>query len=265
VNSSSLTREFVEKGRSESCPVIDMHQHIGPGEGIYFPNAWPEDTIRTMDRCGVKMVVFCSYQALIDSNENIKMVDVVKKYPDRFRAYWGINPQYPERVEKEIDQFSKIEGFVGFKFLSDFHKYPLTGARYKPALKYAEKHKLLILMHTWGESPYDSPTLVEKIAGKYSGVEFLMAHSGYAEWEKSVQVARDYPNVYLELTGVCPVNGVIDWMVRDAGSHKILFGTDGPWFDPHYGIGCVLFSRITDEDRHNILHRNAERLLKPYL
>lgn len=54
-------------------------------------------------------------------------------------------------------------------------------------------------------------------------------------------------------------------MVREAGSEKIVFGTDLPWFDPHYGIGCVVFSRITDEDRHNILHRNAEQLLQSFL
>jgi len=262
---SALIKEFMEKGRSDSCPVIDMHQHMGPFQGIYFPNPSPEDMIRTMDRCGVKMGIFCSHAALIDMDANIEMARVVKKYPDRFRAYWSINPNYPERIEKQINLFSMMEGFVGFKFLSDYHKYPITSPRYQPALEYAEDHELLVLMHTWGKSPYDSPALVEKLAEKYPHVTFLMGHSGYGEWEKSIQVARDYPNVYLELTAAYAVNGVIEWMVKEAGSEKILFGTDLPWFDPHYGIGCVLFSRITDEDRHNILHRNAERFLQPFL
>ena len=50
-------------------------------------------------------------------------------------------------------------------------------------------------------------------------------------------------------------------MVAGAGSHKILFGTDLPWYSPHYAAGAVIFSRIDDADRHNILHRNAERIL----
>jgi len=265
MNQSVLIREFMEKGRSESCPVIDMHAHLGPYQGIYFPNPSVEDMIRTMDRCGVRMSVSSSHAALIDTRENIKMADVVRKHPDRFRAYWVINPNYPERIGKEIEQFSKLDGFVGFKFLSDYHKYPLTSPRYEPALKYADERRLQVLMHTWGHSPFDSPTLVETLAGKYPNVVFLMGHSGYGEWEKSIQVAHDFPNVYLELTAAYAVNGVIDWMVKEAGSHKILFGTDLPWFDPHYGIGCVLFSRITDEERHNILHRNAEKLIEPYL
>jgi len=194
------------------------------------------------------------------------MVDVIKKFPDRFRAYWVINPNYPDLLEGEIAQFSRMEGFVGFKFLSDYHKYPLDGSRYGPALEYADEHRLPILMHTWGHSPFDSPALVEKLAGQYSKAVFFMGHSGYGEWEKAIQVAHDYPNAYLELTAAYEVNGVIEMMVQGAGSRKILFGTDLPWFDPHYAIGCILFSRITDADRHNILHRNAESILKlePY-
>ena len=251
----------MEKGRSTSCPVMDMHAHLGPFRGIYFPNPKPEDMIRTMDRCGVRMVVSSSHAALIDTRENLKMADVVRRYPDRFRAYWVINPNYPERIKYEIEQFSKVEGFVGFKFLSDYHRYPITSPRYRPALEYANEHGLIILMHTWGNSPYDSPSLVEKLAKEYTNITILMGHSGYGEWEKSIQLARDYKNIYLELTAAYAVNGVIEWMVREAGSDKVVFGTDLPWFDPHYGIGCVLYSRITDDDRHNILHRNAERLL----
>ncbi|MEM3545604.1 MAG: amidohydrolase family protein [Candidatus Bathyarchaeia archaeon] len=263
--SSQIVREFMDEGKSRSCPVIDVHTHLGPYQGIYFPNPSPEDMIRTMDRCGVKIAISSSHAALIDSRENIKMVDVVRKYPDRFRAYWVINPNYPEEIPNEIRRFSELEGFVGFKFLSDYHKHPITSPRYENALKYADENRLIVLLHTWGYSPYDSPALVEKIAVKYPNVIFLMGHSGYGEWEKAIQVARDYPNVYLELTAAYAVNGVIEWMVKGAGSEKILFGTDLPWFDPHYGIGCVIFSRITDEERHNILHRNVERLLQRFL
>jgi len=265
VRVSQLTKEFMKEGRSESCPVIDMHAHLGPYQGIYFPNPTSEDMIRTMDRCGVKLAVSSSHASLIDTKANLEMAKVVKKYPDMFRAYWVINPNYPERTKDEVAHFSEMEGFVGFKFLSDYHKYPITSPRYEPALKYADEKGLLVLMHTWGNSPYDSPSLVEKLAEEYRNAKLLMGHSGYGEWEKAIQVGKDYPNVYLELCAAYTVNGVIEWMVKEAGSQKILFGTDLPWFDPHYGIGCVLFSRITDEDRHDILHRNAEKLIKPHL
>ena len=50
---SPLVREFMEKGRSTLCPVIDVHKHLEPFRGIYFPNSKPEDMIRTTDQCRV--------------------------------------------------------------------------------------------------------------------------------------------------------------------------------------------------------------------
>ncbi len=73
-------------------------------------------------------------------------------------------------------------------------------------------------------------------------------------------VVRNIAGVFgrqvLERTGVA---------VRETGSERIVFGTDLPWFNHHYYIGSVLGAGITDDDRHNILHRNAEKLLAPFL
>ena len=81
----------------------------------------------------------------------------------------------------------------------------------------------------------------------------------------AVALARDFPNVFLELTAVFDDRGVLEQFVAEAGSERMLFGTDLPWFDPHQAVGVLLTARISDEDRHNICHRNAEKLLAPYL
>ncbi|NPV81610.1 MAG: amidohydrolase family protein [Firmicutes bacterium] len=261
-NPSLIAREFAEKGYSESCPVIDMHGHYGPYQGIYFPSPWAEGMIQTMDRCGVRLTVSSSHASLVDMDRgNSLMAEVVASHPERFRGYWTINPNYPQKIECDLERFESLNGFVGFKFHPEFHNYPLTGERYKPALDYANSKGLVILTHTWGTSPHCGPSLLRSLAERYPRVTFLMGHSGYGEWEVATSVARDFPNVYLELTAAYAIGGVIEFMVKETGSEKMIFGTDIPWFDPHYGIGCVIFSRITDEDRHNILHRNAERIL----
>ena len=59
--------------------------------------------------------------------------------------------------------------------------------------------------------------------------------------------------------------GAIEALVSGAGSNRMLFGTDLPWFDPHHAIGSLLSASISDDDRHNICHRNAEKLLAPFL
>jgi len=106
---------------------------------------------------------------------------------------------------------------------------------------------------------------LRQVAERYPRVRLLLGHSCHDEWDAAVELARDFANVYLELTAVFDDRGVLEKYVRQAGSERLLFGTDLPWFDPHHAVGALLSADISDEDRHNICHRNAERLLAPFL
>ncbi|MFL7808207.1 MAG: amidohydrolase family protein, partial [Anaerolineae bacterium] len=96
-------------------------------------------------------------------------------------------------------------------------------------------------------------------------VKLLLGHSCHGEWDQAVALAHDFPNIYLELTALFDDRGVLEKFVDEAGSDRMLFGTDLPWFDPHQAVGALLSAHITDEDRHNICHRNAEHLLAPFV
>ncbi|NJD04269.1 MAG: hypothetical protein FIA99_17120, partial [Ruminiclostridium sp.] len=203
-NGSVIASEFMRKGKCEICPIIDMHGHYGPYGWIYFPRPYAEDMLRSMDRAGVEAIVCSSHEAIFrdTTRGNNIMKDIIEKYAGRFYGYWAVNPNFPEVIEKDLSNFKQKRGFLGFKFLSDYHQCPITSEKYKTVLEYADKNRLCILMHTWGYSPFDGPQLVRRIAGKYPNVTFIMGHSGYGEWETSIETARLFNNVYLELTAV---------------------------------------------------------------
>ena len=50
-------------------------------------------------------------------------------------------------------------------------------------------------------------------------------------------------------------------IVKAHGSQKILFGTDSPWSDSGKERKTLLSLPLSDEEKENILHKNAERLL----
>lgn len=285
MNPSPIAQEFLSTGRSASCPVIDMHGHFGPASATYLPAGSAERMLRSLQRAGVRRIVCTAHDALFgDTDEgNALMQAAIDAHPEQFLGYWAVNPNLPEQAGRAGEDLAKARGFVGFKCLPDYHTHPITGDGYRPALEYADAHGLLVLVHTWGGSPFDSPQQVAEVAEKYPGASFLMGHSGYGDWEVSTAIARDLPNVYLELTAVyvahdfgnqpggsgtplpllscLHVNGIIEYMAERSGSEKIIFGTDLPWYSPHYATGAVLFAHIGDDARHDILHRNAERLL----
>ncbi len=267
IGPSELAREFWESGRMESCPIYDMHGHMGVWHSIYFPRADAAAMIQTMDECGVRMLVFSHHMALFAPDVgNAASVQAVHRYPDRLRAYCVVNPNYPEHLERDLATFeSHRDVYVGFKFLADYHGIALTDERYRPAWEYANERELLILTHTWGGSALDGPDVIHRMAERYPRVRLLLGHACHGDWDAAVQLARDFPHVYLELTAVFDDRGVLEKFVREAGSDRLLFGTDLPWFDPHHAIGALLSADIDDEDRHRICHRNAERLLAPFL
>ncbi|MGI6209218.1 MAG: amidohydrolase family protein [Anaerolineae bacterium] len=260
--SSALAAEFLETGRCQSCPVIDVHAHFGPFQGIYFPKASPEGMLEMMDRAGVVTSICSPHRALLDPRSgNPIIVKAAHRYPGRFLAYLSVNPNYPEILEEDIEALaSRDPAVVGIKAHPGWHKYPLSGQRYAPAFRYANEHGMPLLSHTWGHSPECGPQEVRKVAEQYPNLPILMGHSCFGQFEEAIALAREFPNVYLELTAAYRVSGVIEKMVAEAGSEKVLFGSDLPWFDQHYGIGCVIFSHITDQDRRNILRDNAIRV-----
>ena len=261
----SLKEEFYKNGRFSDCPIYDLHGHMGPFYGAHFPGNSPEQMAKTMKKFGITLLVFCHHFTLFSPDVgNSANIEAVKKFPDKFRAYCGINPHYSENIKKDLEDFEQNRDiFEGFKFLPDYHGVSLTDKRYKSVWEFAEREKLIILTHTWEGSLFDGPEQVRKCAEKYGNVKILMGHSCHAAWDKAIKLANDFSNVYLELTAVPDEErGIIERFVKEAGSEKIIFGVDFPWFNYLYYIGAILGAEITDDDRKNIFFKNAMGLLK---
>lgn len=261
---AGIRKEFWETGKASDCPVYDMHGHMGPNYGMFFPYPGTSDMVARMDRAGVKMLCFC-YHATLFSGEasNEPNIEAVRRFPERLRAYCGINPNFPETVGRNLEEFDLYKDvFIGFKFLSDYHKVPITDSRYKDVMEFADSRGLPVLMHTWGGSEFNGERQVRKLAEKYHNVKLLLGHSCHGRWDESVDLANDFPNIYLELCAVVDErSGILEKFVDKAGSEKILFGTDLPWFNYHYYIGAVLAAEISEQDIRNIFYTNARRLL----
>lgn len=264
ISDSALAQDLWARGRVADCPVIDMHGHMGPHVGSWMPKCEPEDMLRTLDRCGVRMLVFCHHYTLMGTGVfgNRPNIEVVRRYPDRFRAYLGVNFNWPEHVARDLAAFDDHRDvFVGLKFLAGYHRIPWDAPVCEPAWRFANERRLLVLVHSWGGSPYDGPEQARTIAKRYPNLKLMLGHSLHGAWAEAIAIAGEFPNVYLELTAVLDDRGPVELFCQAGLSHKLLFGTDLPWFDPLQGIGSVLSAEIDDEARHNILHRNAEILL----
>ena len=266
-NEASLADRFFAQGRLADCPIIDAHGHMGPLQGARLPRCAPEQMVSAMDRAGVQLTVFCHHSTLaVPDIGNRIAPGIVRRFPDRFRAYCGVNPNWPEDVRRDVERFDGLtDVFVGFKFLADYHRIPISDARYVPAWEKADAESRPVLLHTWGGSTYDGPGQVRKCAERWPNAQILMGHSCHGEWHEAGKLASEFPNVYCELTAVLDDRGAVEILLEHAGSRKLIFGTDTPWFSHHNYIGSLLGADMSDEDLRNILYGNAGRILAPFV
>ncbi|MCM8762401.1 MAG: amidohydrolase family protein [Candidatus Omnitrophica bacterium] len=101
-------------------------------------------------------------------------------------------------MKADIETFDRYyrDVYVGFKLLPDYHRYPLSGERYRGVFEYAESNGIMVLSHTWGGSAYDDATEIEKVLKKYGKIKLLLGHSIYGDREKAIEFVKRYENVY---------------------------------------------------------------------
>lgn len=241
--------------------MIDTHAHLGKWFNFYYDGGDFLSMIKIMDRIGMESAWISALISIGPDYDlgNEMVLEAMRAFPDRFKGYITLSPYFVDKIEGELKKRAS-QGFVGVKLHPGTHLYPIDGVNYLYAYKYADENKWPVLIHTWGER--DVRTIIE-IAKSYPNAIFIMGHSGgdLRSMILAVELAKDVDNIYLDLTGSAMYNGIIEYYVEKIGSERILFGTDFPFIDPRPAIGWVESSKIKEEDKLNILHKNAEKIL----
>ena len=257
---SDIVREFEKTGKV-SVPVIDVHTHMDDVYGASMPISDIDGCIELANERGVKEIWCAPHGDLFNYVSGKPDIErYTEKYPTRVRGYFGFNPNYSQEYAQRLET-AKDKGYFGIKILPEYHRCKVDDDAYRPALEWANKYRRPLLVHTWGGSPFNSIANVKYIAESYPEIRLILGHSAPNECGKAIELAARHKNVYLDLCDIHRNNGVIERMKAGAGSEKILYGTDLPWYDFAYCIGSVLYSDITDGDRENILYKNAERIV----
>lgn len=260
---SDLTGTFLSCGKSAACPVIDMHAHMFDCYECNMLVDTPEKQLACMDRSGVELALFCSHDCLYGGYPFFKGdLNVVKRYPQRFRMYMCVfSPDLDPDRDISFAEEHRRE-VIGLKFHGDTYRVPISDSRHDPYYEYADSRRLPVLFHTWHGSPNNGAAEAKKVLEKYHDFAFIAGHSFRGSFDDGVELARRYPNLYLELTAVLSQRGMLEHFVEAGLEDRILFGVDAPWFSYDFGIGALLSADITDEVRRKILYKNAAALLQ---
>ena len=250
--------------------VFDAHAHLahpgcmGVGHcALAYNDA--EGLLGSMDRLGIDRAMASSWGgiSLGDAEGNDVTLRAAEAHPDRLIAYGTLNPRYPELFEAEFERVFAADRVRGFKPYPPRQQYPLDGEANRPLLQWAQKRGAPVLCHAGLGGNCVTPAQVEKLAPQYPDAKFLFAHvgQGYALAEKCVDVCQKHGNVFCEITYTAITYGMIEYLVREIGAERVLFGTDCVMRDPAPQLGWVAWARISAEDKRQILGGNTLRIV----
>ncbi len=245
--------------------IFDAHAHVGPWYNFFTPEPDAAGMVRAMDRCGVKTAAISSLLAIGPDAfaGNRETLEVVRRYPDRFVGYAVFNP-HQRGNRSDVERMLGERGIVGIKIHPVTHEYPLSGTDYDPVWEFAAHHDVPVLTHTEAGSPVSDPALVDDVASRWPDVKIILGHAGVtgAGHRTAISLARQHPNLFLELCGSFTTGTWIRQMVDAVGPERVLYGSDFPFIDLRYGLGRVLFAGLPPADLALVLGGNARRLFK---
>ncbi len=237
--------------------IVDMHTHYS--KWVQFPmwGGLADDMIEEMDRAGVEKAVLAPQAsltpALICGNEGV--LEAMRKYPDRLLGYACCFPVREDTGLQEIERCMD-EGMTGIK-MHTAAGLPYTFEGYAPVWQYADERRIPVLLHTWADL-----NEMDSIFETYVRLPIILGHAGAVNPAMYVEYAKKYPHLWLELCLSRSPFGLVEYLVREVGADRILYGSDAPWMPFGHQLGRVLFADISEEDKKKILAENARRVLE---
>lgn len=264
---------------STTTPIIDVHVHtwnddFAPRILELFLNSFPIDAysdgtldgwIRHMDESGVDLSVIQPVPT------KPKQVEVINEWmtslldSERFMPFAGVHPDHADPAG--VIHRAAEAGFKGIKLHPLNQDFRPQEARMSPIYDAAIEENMVILFHAGAGMDYDairgSKEDFDAFFDKYPYDRVILAHlGGRADWQHFPELKSGWPG-YLDCSytmNLMPDETFID-IVRDFGTDRVLFGTDGPWRSEKEDIAKLKTLGFSEDELVSILYKNAAELL----
>ena len=167
-----------------------------------------------------------------------------------------------DEMDEELERVIPL-GMKGLKLHPDFQRFK-ADSDVAMVMYEAVDARLPILFHA-GDSRYDysGPRRMANVARAFPDQQIIAAHlGGFSEWDK-VGEYEGLRNVWYDTCSALPFLETerAYEIMRTLGMDRIMFATDYPMWN--YTEELMRFAKLplTEEERENILYKNAERLI----
>lgn len=232
--------------------IIDFHSH----SGVSFDKSTFNELQERMRQNGVERAVIFpstqeSYQKLTEKN-----METMKKAGDFFIPFLRFNPK---TIKKE--EFEELhKKFYGFKLHPRGENFNPLDKSLEDVFDLIEKTGKPVIIHSRKENNINTdPDRIIELASLYPKINFVFAHFAN-DSDVFFSKINEFENVYVD-TSIVSSPFIIERRVKEITSKRIIFGSDYPFSDQEIELLKVKKAFISESEREDILHGNAEKLL----
>jgi predicted TIM-barrel fold metal-dependent hydrolase len=233
-----------------------------------------EETVKEMDAAGIALGVAqgrdieTTYQWKVTNDH---LAEVIKKIPNRFVGFAGVDPNKGMDAVREVERAVKILGLKGVSIDPYLHWKPANDKMYYPI--YAKCVELEIpIMLTTGPGAHvpdsimghASPATIDEVAKDFPELTIIATHGCYPYVSEMIAVALRHDNVYFDIAAyeLFPGSELYIQAVNTIIPTKMLFASGHPLTNFNDTIKRHKQLPYTAEARENVYYRNAEHVLR---
>ena len=235
--------------------IVDVHTHVGEHPehiterfAAQAREAWPDIRLgRTLEEHhrealdGVDRAVVLAFDApaagFVVPNDYVAAY--VARDPERLIGFGSVDPSRPDALE-ELERMAHDLGLRGCKLGPIYQDVDPLGPEFGRVCAELERLELPMLIHQGttfsraGSLLRARPILLDEVALRFPRLRIVIAHLGHPWFEETIQVVRRHPHVYADVSALVSRR----WLLYQAlvaaveygVAHKLLFGTDYPFF-----------------------------------
>lgn len=221
--------------------------------------------LRKMDGCGIDRSVILPIATKPSQQKTINdwAADVMS---DRLICFGSVHPD-AEDVFVELERIKSL-GLKGVKLHPDYQGFFANEERILPVYRKCAELGLPVILHAGLDAvSFDcircTPEMGADILEKVPEMTLILAHMGGNELWDDAEKYLVGKNVWFDMAfadgNISDEQAVR--MIRAHGADRILFASDCPWHAPSREKAMLERLPLTESEREDISHRNAERLL----
>jgi uncharacterized protein len=261
--------------------IVDTHMHLyaDAEQGLFETGAYPiteygdHEGVRFSARAGT---VDDGLAALADELEayNRWLCGLGVAHPELL-PFVTVNPAVMagDRAAAHVDLLLREHGARGMKLHPIAIRTHPDDPGLDPVFSVFAAAQAPVVVHCGPDARgygWSLPRAFEPVVAAHPRLPLVLAHLGGARWSEIVAVAEGAPGLLFDLSEIvnwagAPLAPSLDdvaGLVRAIGPHRVLMGSDFPWYDPIDTVRAVeALPGLARSERDGILGGNAARVL----